>query len=290
MIEERHPVDLLVAGALAIDRIGTRTVAGGSVLYASEAVAAAGRSVVALTIGGGEPAAVDGLQRLAAMTTFVEHYGASQTTRFVHEPGGAERVLTLEARAERFDIGRHDPAGLVARWAPRALLLAPIFDEVDARFTRRLTELLPHAYAAASIQGWLRRQRGTGRVEPLPLDALDPALREALGALRLLVASQEDLAADGRDVHERLDRLRAWSGPGPELAVTMATAGAVLDGPRGRQRIRPPRVVEGVPTIGAGDAFAAVLAAERGAGNDLEAAALRAAAVVADLLAERQAT
>ena len=289
MIDERRGVDVLVIGGLAVDRIGPAIVAGGSVLYASEAAAAAGLHVAAATVAGSEPAAVEGIRRLRAVCERVEVAAAPQTTRFLHEYRGVDRLLTLEARAAPLTLSE----GLVetmASWAPRAVLVAPIADEVPGDLAAAAAEIAPGAYTAASIQGWLRRPAADGRVEPIELADVDPSVRRAAAGYRLVVASQEDLAAEGLDADARLDRLRAWSGPRPDVIVTLGVEGAILDAGGDRRTIRPPRVIPDVPTVGAGDAFAAVVAGERGAGRPLEAASERAAEIVARLLEGRQAT
>jgi heat shock protein HslJ len=82
-------------------------------------------------------------------------------------------------------------------------------------------------------------------------------------------------------------RLRAWAGPRPELVVTAGTAGAWVDDGHAAPRHVPAKVVQDRHTIGAGDAFAAVLTARRGAGRDLWSAASEAATATARFLANR---
>ena len=290
MIDDHPSIDLLVIGALAIDRIASATVPGGSVLYATEAAAAAGFRVAAATTCGAEATARAGLDRLAAAALTVKRHASPVTTRFSHEHHDDRRVLTLEARADPIDPAGDAIGELVARDRPPAILAAPIEAEISGALAARLRSLAPATYAAASIQGWLRCASDTGRVEAVTLGAVDVTVRRALAGFDLVVASEEDLMADGVDAAARLNRLRAWTGPRPDLVVTMGAAGALLDCRGERHVVRPPRVVRDVATVGAGDAFAAVLAAARGTGQPVLVAATSAAAMVTEILSARQAT
>ena len=281
MIEQVPAVDVLVVGGLTIDRIQGRSVAGGSVLYAAEAAAAAGLRVAALTTSGGEAAARDGLRRLRAVCVAVETQRARETISFVHERTAAGRRLSLSAHGAQ--IG---PPAAATRVPARAVLFAPVADEVGADLITAVRAATRPRVAAGAMQGWLRRLDPGVPILPRPLTEVDDRLTAALRDVDLLVASHVDLVAEGRDPRERLGRLRAWAGSLPEVAVTLGAAGAWLDDGRPR-RILPPRRVVGVPTIGAGDAFAAVLAAARADGAVLDEAAARAAAAVVALLAAR---
>ena len=122
---------------------------------------------------------------------------------------------------------------------------------------------------AAGLQGW--QTDAGGWVSRLRLSAVDAALANALRELDLLLASVDELG--GEDGPDGIGRLRAWAGTGPELVVTAGAAGAWVDDRGGFANHVPAEVVVDRHTIGAGDAFAAVLAAQRGAGLDLHAAA-----------------
>ena len=99
------------------------------------------------------------------------------------------------------------------------------------------------------------------------------------------MASVDDLIAEGLSPDEQLDALRDRVGVGPALIVTNGQNGARLD-PGGGERldVSAPHRVSDAPTVGAGDAFAALLAVQLGKGIDLSAAAGDAAARVAELL------
>jgi sugar/nucleoside kinase (ribokinase family) len=116
------------------------------------------------------------------------------------------------------------------------------------------------------------------------LSDVDPADADRLRGLGLLLASVDELRGDSGD--EGLGRLRAWAGAGPELVVTAGAAGAWFDDGQVRGHV-PADVVQGRHTVGAGDAFAAVLVAGRGAGQPLEQATAAAAAATARFLATR---
>jgi len=73
------------------------------------------------------------------------------------------------------------------------------------------------------------------------------------------------------------------------LVVTAGTEGAWLDLPgAGRWHVDAPELVDGVPTIGAGDAYAGLLLDAIARGVEPLAAARDAARGVADLLAKRR--
>jgi sugar/nucleoside kinase (ribokinase family) len=112
----------------------------------------------------------------------------------------------------------------------------------------------------------------------------------------LLVVSREDLSASTESGSPRaqLDALRAAFGPGPLLALTDGLAGAHLDLLGSRMVVPATQVIRDVPTVGAGDAFAALLSVTLAHGPgpvDLAGAAnaaRAAAAGVAAMLVRRQ--
>jgi heat shock protein HslJ len=140
---------------------------------------------------------------------------------------------------------------------------------------------------AAGLQGWLRTTDAEGWVDRRRLSMVPKSVATALRDLDLLLASVDELRGD--DGAEALGRLRAWAGPNPELVVTAGTDGAWLEVPGAPPDHVPAEVVAGRHTIGAGDAFAAVLVARRGAAFDLREAANEATAATARFLASRPA-
>ena len=270
--------DLMVVGGLTVDVLPEGTeVAGGAARYATEAALAAGMRVILHTASGDEPVAAAALAELAARSTVIRH-PAPASIRFEHHGADGARRLRLRARTPRLTIP--DPTRLPPA---RAVLFAPVADEVAPEALSTVAADL----RAAGIQGWLRATDADGWVEPRALGDLPPDLTAALRRMDLLVCSHQDLgAADGPS---GLARLREGIGPGPELVVTAGIDGAWLDDGTGPPALVPAEIVEGRATIGAGDAFAAVLVARRGAGGDLRAAAESASAATARYLATRPA-
>ena len=112
------------------------------------------------------------------------------------------------------------------------------------------------------IQGWLRRLDVGATVQPLPLGEVDDVTWSALGAADAVVVSTEDLVDAPGDPFTQAARLRARIGPRPVLVLTLGPQGYLLDDPAADRVVAsmPRRVVDGVPTVGAGDAFGAALA------------------------------
>lgn len=275
-VDPATKVDLLVVGGMTVDDMsGQVEAAGGAARYATEGALAAGLKVALYTASGDEPVVRAALERLAARAVVVRQ-SARTSIRFEHHGTDEPRRLRLIARTDPTEIP--DPERLPGA---TAVLFAPVADEVDAS----ALDAVHAPYRAAGLQGWLRQTDPDGWVVNRPLAKLDPGLADALRRLDLLVASDHDLgAADGPSA---LAALRAWAGPGPELVVTAGTDGAWLDDGSSPAHV-PAHVVEGRDTIGAGDAFSAVLAARRGASLDLLAAADDAAAATARYLATRK--
>ena len=272
--------DLLIVGGLAIDRLPDGSVlAGGSVLHGARAVAM-GRRVATITAAGPEPEAVAAVAELAEL-------GPSRVTRMsgsirfaIHEDGLARR-LVLEAVGEDLPV----IASEVAAIGPRAVLLAPIAGEISAT-TVRACAMVPIRVAA--MQGWLRRLDPGEEATALPLAALGSELSAAFAELDVLVASDEDLAAVAPRPRPQLAALRAHLGTKPLLAVTAGADGVWLDDPTTGVRHLPARLRLGeASTIGAGDAFAALLAVARGGGLDPLLATSAAMAGTVEYLAKR---
>jgi len=287
-------LDLLVVGALTIDRFADGTARpGGSALHMCRATAARGLRTGAVVTHGPEPAARAGLRELRRLAVTVEAVSGERTMVFRHEAGATGRTLHWESRGDRL---RLDPAHLSRFGAPAAVLLAPVADELDASAVRSWD---PAAVTVGAIlQGWLRGFGSGGQVIPIPLAALDPALVDALAACTLIVASNEDLRAVASTPVQQLEAVRRRIGPAPSLVVTDGAQGSWVSHGGGGSAGEPvhvpvPRRVDGVDTTGAGDIFTAFMLA-RGDGDLIVPATLidrarRAAGVVADVLAERAA-
>jgi sugar/nucleoside kinase (ribokinase family) len=271
-------LDLLVVGGLTVDRFVDGTaVPGGSVLHAALAAHAAGRRVGVVSVVGPEPEAATGVEQLAALP-WAAISRADRSIVFAHDEADGRRDLVL--------VDRGHAITAVPAVAARAVLYAPVAGEVGAAL---LAQRPPGAVAAAILQGWLRTLLPGVPVAPILAAAMPADVIAALRGFDLLVASREDLAADGDDPPAQLDALRGALGAGPAFVLTDGAAGAWLD-LGGRWHEPVPRAVEG-GTVGAGDMLAALLAVgwPRSAGPDvvrpLMADAMRA---VADRLAARR--
>lgn len=269
-------VDLLIVGALTIDRFEDgSTAAGGSVLHAARATAAAGYRPAVVTVAGDEPEAAAALAELAGYgLVHCEH--AQATLRFRHRETAAGRELVLAGPAPALAC---PPLAL----SPAAVLYAPVASEIGPSLGGQHYD---GALRAAILQGWLRRLEPGARVDPLPLTALTQ-MDVALRAFDLIVASSEDLRAAASNPSAQLDALRARCGPHPCLVVTDGPAGSSVDRAGTRTQVLPPAVVKAQATVGAGDAFAAIMATELGRGADALDAARLATLATVRLLAAR---
>jgi sugar/nucleoside kinase (ribokinase family) len=286
-------LDLLVIGGLTIDRFAGEQVApGGSVLHATRAAAHAGLRTAIVTAAGEEPTAAAGIDELQRLAAHVEVQPAGETIRFRHRESPAGRRLWLENGGGAIDLD-HDAAG---RIRTRAVLFAPVASEVGPGILRRAHELWsPGTWThGAILQGWLRRASHGREVVPLTPSELSDDLVGALARLQVLVASREDLLAADALPARQLAVLRARVGDGPVLVVTDGPEGVWMDdGASSLRHLPAPWRVEGVPMVGAGDAFAALFVAglaskPAGFPADLDALAMRAMRDVAELLAARR--
>ncbi|MGZ8563736.1 MAG: PfkB family carbohydrate kinase, partial [Candidatus Limnocylindria bacterium] len=250
------------------------------VVHATRAAAAAGWRVATITAAGPEPEAVVAVGELATL-------GPSRVTpvessiRFAIHEEGRGRQLVLESRGG----GLHVSAARVKAIAPRAVLLAPIAGELSASAVRACASV---PIRVAALQGWLRHLVPGDEAHPLALVALGEKLSAALGELDALVASNEDLARVAPRPREQLEGLRAHLGPRPLLVVTAGSDGAWLDDPaNGIRHLPVARRLAEAPTIGAGDAFAGLLALGLAHGRDLLAATSAAMSGAVDYLASR---
>ena len=116
-------------------------------------------------------------------------------------------------------------------------------------------------------------------------------LLATLARFDLLVASREDLAADGATPDAQLDAMRRRLGHGPVLVLTAGRGGAWVDVAGERAQLSVPHLVEGASSVGAGDILAALLLAggwpRPATPADLRSRVELAMRGVADVLAER---
>jgi sugar/nucleoside kinase (ribokinase family) len=241
------PPDLLVIGGLTIDRFADgSSAAGGSVLHIARAAATRGVRVSVVTAAGSEPEARAGIDELALVTASIELGDATAT--FVHRDSPEGRHLRRERAGGPISTMHVDGR------SARAILAAPIADEMTANDLRRLSAATTRG---AILQGFLRSFAADGEVLPLLLSGLAPDLVAELRRFDLLVASREDLRGEATEPSDQLTALRRVFGPRPALVVTDGVAGVWM----GREHLPVPRRVDGVPTVGAGDVFAAFMLA-----------------------------
>jgi sugar/nucleoside kinase (ribokinase family) len=241
------PPDLLVIGGLTIDRFADGSSApGGSVLHIARAAVPRGIRVSIVTAAGPEPEARAGIAELGQVAAWVAWGDATAT--FVHADSPEGRLLRRERAGGPISLAR------VAARNPRAILAAPIADEMTADDLQRLDAA---STRGAILQGFLRSFAADGEVQPLPLSALPPELVAELRQFDLLVASGEDLRGEAAEPSDQLTALRRVFGPRPALVVTDGVAGAWME----REHLPVPRRVDGVPSVGAGDIFAAFMLA-----------------------------
>lgn len=286
MLSQPPPVDLVIVGALTIDRFTDGTsAAGGSVIHSSRAAVAEGASVGVVTVCGEEPEAVAAIEALAEVCTVVRQRAAG-TVVYRHREADGRRVLILDRIAERLT-----PATMTR--APRAgvAIFAPIAGELPVAAIAAMRATSAPRRSVALIQGWLRRLDESHPADPLPLGVLDAELRAELGATDAVIASTEDLVAVADEPLAQLAALRSAVGARPVAVLTLGTDGYLLDDPA-VDRITasyPRRVITGVPTVGAGDIFGAAMAAHLGRDASPSEAAAAAAEAVIRTLEQRRA-
>ncbi len=279
--------ELLIVGGLTIDRFVDGTVApGGSVLHSGLAAASDDVTLTLLTVAGDEPAAREGLARLASIGKLV-HQPAASTTVYRHEERDGARVLVFEARTDPITGN-----GLERFPRPDVALVAPIADEVPAGLVERLVGEVAARRTVMLIQGWLRRLEFGKEVLPLPLTALSAEQVRVTARADAIVVSTEDLIEAPGDPFGQVAELRHRVGPLPIVVVTLGTEGYVLDDPAANRVVAsvPRRVVTNVSANGAGDTFGAALALNLAHGSAARSAAdLATDRVIAKLEARRAA-
>jgi sugar/nucleoside kinase (ribokinase family) len=278
--------DLVVVGGLTVDRFADgSSAAGGSVIHAGLSAAVNGASLATVTVCGDEPEALDGLRRLEGLGPVVRQRSATSVVYAHHEADG-HRVLVLDSLAEPLS----EPT---LREAPDAsvALLAPIANELTASRIDAVWDAAHPSLVVLLIQGWLRELHVGRPVGPRPVAALDDAEVAAFGRADAVVVSTEDLAESPTDPFAQAKVLRDALGPQPLIIVTLGADGFLLDDPSQPRIIAsvPRRVVEGVPTVGAGDTFGAGFAlALAGGRSPLDAAQDGADAVISMLETRRR--
>lgn len=289
---EDGPLDVVVVGGLTIDRFAHDGLApGGSVLHATRAAAAAGLVAGVITVAGDEPTARDGVDELRRRAR-VELQAAAETIRFRHRETASGRRLWLESGGGSIEL---DPA-TAERLRTSAFLFAPVAGELYPSVLEGAHERWDPAgwTHGAILQGWLRRANDAREIVPLAPEELDDRLVAALARCAVLVASREDLLAAAEQPARQIRSLRARVGPGPMLVVTDGPEGAwVDDGASPARHLPAPWRVDDVPTVGAGDAFAALFVAALAlhpmpSGDQVDRLATEAMRGVAEMLEARR--
>jgi sugar/nucleoside kinase (ribokinase family) len=271
-------LEILVVGALTIDRFADGTVApGGSVLHSTRALALDRQRAGVVTVAADDPVSRGALDELAGLAA-LHAEPAAATVTFEHVETPAGRVLTLAEPAATLISPR-------TAERPASVLYAAVAGELTPEVGGQRYD---GARTGAILQGWLRSLEPGRTVVPLPLASLAPEARGVLARCDLLIASREDLLADADDAERQLDAMRATFGGAPVLVVTVGIDGAWLDTPGGgRSAVPAPFIARDVPMVGAGDGYAAVMLAAMGRGAPPDEAAAHAARLTAEWLAAR---
>ena len=256
-----QPLDLLVVGGLTIDRFPAGVdEPGGSVLHIARALAGRATRLGVITASGTEPAARRGLAELEQLCDTTQVTAVDRTITYRHQEEGGARRLWLEHGGGTLP----SMSATANRSAPRSVLFAPLAGEVG---TEWLVGWNDRSATGAILQGWLRAVDSTGEIHARPVGALRGDLRASLRSLDLLVASEQDVAADGEEPRAQLGALRRAVGPTPTLVLTCGIEGVWLSSPQtGAHREDPwhvpvPWRVDDVSTVGAGDVLAAAMLA-----------------------------
>lgn len=282
-------LDLLVVGGLTIDRFADgSSVPGGSVIHIARAAGSRDVRVGVATAAGSESEAALGLAEIRRLAAQVEVTPQAATTTFRHRESSEGRRLWLEQRGAAIALG----SDARDRFSTRAILYAPVAGEFDPDALVVWDDIWTRC---AILQGWLRAAAEGGEVEPLRLSTLPSPLRDALATMNLIVASREDLLAEAPSPFEQLTAMRMAFGRAPVLVVTDGADGMWLDSSGARPNLDRrhhlivPWVVEGAPTVGAGDILAGFLTIGwRYPGQRWRAPFESAMRVVAEVLDERK--
>lgn len=262
--------ELLIVGGLTIDRfVDGSSAPGGSVIHSGLAAVAEDAPSVILTVAGDEPEAREGLRLLEGLGV-VERQPSAATTTYRHDESSGRRILYYDAASAPIQPVTELPGG-----PPAVALLAPIADELPAETLRAIRANLRPIRTVFLIQGWLRRLELGQPVHPLPLEAVGDELWDAFAEADAIVLSTEDLAETPDDPFAQAAALRARLGPRPVVVLTLGVQGYLLDDPGETDvvAVMPRRVIEGVPTVGAGDTFGVAFAIHLARGQRPDAAA-----------------
>lgn len=256
---------LAVVGNLARDLFpGRPPRIGGCAFYGARALRLLGRPARIVTQCAEEHRS-QLLPQLVGLGVPVVWRRAASTTTFTFEYHGEERHMEVEAVGDPWTPDELSEAVADARWIHVGPLLRSDFPAETIAFLGRGRRL------SLDAQGLVRvPERG-----PLRLDARFD--RELLRHVDVLKVSEEEARAIGS-----VEELGV-----PEVLLTRGSRGStiIVDG---RAEDVPAYPILDVDPTGAGDVFAVVYLASRGAGFSPGAAARRATAAVAEMLAHRR--
>jgi sugar/nucleoside kinase (ribokinase family) len=261
-----------VVGCLSLDSVAGRAPRiGGCPYYAARALHTLGSPAVIVA----KCASADRQLLLPTLIRFgvpVVWRDSSATSAFSFSYDGEQRRMTVEAIADEWTPDEVLPLLGGVRWVHVAPLARSDFPPATLAALARGRRL------SLDAQGLAR----PSRLGPLELDAdYDPELLRCVSILKIS-GEEAELLVDGYD-ERALGRLGV-----PEVVVTLGSRGAIVYADGVAELVRTHAVRAADPT-GAGDAFATVYLAARASGSAPTAAARRAAALVADLLAGRAA-
>ena len=260
---------LAVVGNLSRDLVdGSPPRAGGAPFHAARALRVLGRPALV----GAKCAHSDRdslLTPLVRLGLPVLWRGGSSTAAFSFRYEGDRRVMVVEALGDPW--GPADLYGLErADWVHVGALARSDFP------AETLAELARDRRVSFDGQGLVRPER-TG---PLELDAAyDPEVLRHVSILKL--AEEEARTLVGEPNESALRSLGV-----PEVVVTLGSEGSLVLADGKLEKV-PAQAAGEVDPTGAGDAFSAVYLASRSSGHAPAAAARRATALVAGLLARR---
>jgi len=260
---------LAVVGNLSRDLVdGSPPRAGGAPFHAARALRVLGRPALV----GAKCADSDRdslLTPLVRLGLPVLWRGGSSTAAFSFRYEGDRRVMVVEALGDPW--GPADLYGLEqADWVHVGALARSDFP------AETLAELGRDRRVSFDGQGLVRPER-TG---PLELDAdYDPEVLRHVSILKLAEEEARTLVGDPDE-----SALRSLGVP--EVVVTLGSEGSLVLADGKLEKV-PAQAAGEVDPTGAGDAFSAVYLASRSSGHAPAAAARRATALVAGLLARR---
>jgi sugar/nucleoside kinase (ribokinase family) len=254
-------VDLLVAGHITRDEVAGGVRLGGAASYAALAAACLGFETALVTVAPPDDPLLEPLRRTPRLSLHCVPSGVMTT--FALDYAGGQRRLWLHRRARALAID-DIPVG----WRrPRIAYVGPVAGECDGAFVRGLEA----RFVGAGMQGWLRRVRDDGLVEPAPLE--EAAEVRALPPLDVAIISELD-HPDGEAV------VQSCATSGGTAAITRGARGATLI--RGGARVECPAApAREVDPTGAGDVFGVVLTLELARGKSIAVAGRAAAAAAA---------